>query len=448
MDEERFDAVVIGAGPGGRHAARALIERGIGVAMIEAELVGGECPYWACMPTKALLRPVEAREASRRVPGLTGGELRWEDVREYRDYMNSGLDDSGKAKSYSEMGIEIVRGRGRIEAEGRVVVGDRRLLTERIVVATGTSAAVPPIEGIDDVDYWTNREATSLNEIPASAIVLGGGPVGIELGQMLSRFGSRVTIVESADRLLAREEPAVSDLLAGVLRAEEIELCLGEEAEAVRATGAGVALRTASGEELEAERLVVAVGRTPRVDDIGLDAVGIEPGEKGIEVDDRCRAGEGVWAVGDVTGVAPFTHVASYQGRIAAADIAGEGARADYRAVPRVVFCDPEIAAVGLTAEQAEEEGIDAASSRVELGESDRTETYGTDLEGAAGLIADRDKRILVGAWAVGPLASEWIHAAVLAVKAEIPLAVLDDTMFQFPTFSELIEGALDELEL
>ena len=447
MSEERFESIVIGAGPGGRHAARALVGRGIGVAMIEAELVGGECPYWACIPAKALLRPPEAQEAGRRVPGLEMGDLDWEAVREYRDYMNSGLDDSKKTASYEELGITIIRGEARLEGDGRVVVGDRTLRSDQIVLAPGTTSSIPPIEGIDDVEYWTNREATTFDEVPASVIVLGGGPVGVELGQMLSRFGSNVSIVESAPRPLAREDPAAGDLIARLLREEGIELWLGQQAEAVRTTAGGVAVQLSGGDEIAADHLIVATGREPRVDGLGLEQVGIEPGKKGIEVDERCRAGDGIWAVGDVTGVAQFTHVASYQGRIAAADIAGERVKADYRAVPRVVFSDPEVAAVGLTAEQAADEGLDVASAQVDLSETDRTETYGKGLQGAAGLVADRGKGVLVGAWAVGPLASEWISAAVVAVKAEVPIAVLEDTMFQFPTFSELIPSALKELD-
>ena len=447
-ETETFDAIVIGAGSGGRPAARKLIEAGMSVAMIEAERVGGECPFWACIPTKTLLRPLEARAGATVTPGLSKPELDWEAVREYRDYMNSGLDDEKKFESYEKMGINVLRGDAVLDGPGRVKLGERRLETERIILATGTAATIPPIEGLDDVPYWTNREATALEEIPASAIVLGGGPVGIELGQMLARFGSEVTIVEAAGRLLDRETPEIGELLAELFEEEGITVRAGAKAEAVEAAGEAVRVRLDSDEHLEAARLVVAVGRTPRTDGLGLDSVGIEPGEKGIEVDERCRAGDGIWAVGDVTGIAPFTHVAGYQARIAVADILGKDVSADYRAVPRVVFTDPEIAAVGQTATEAREAGIDVAEARVDLSEAERRETYGRDLRGAAGVIADRERGILIGAWGIGPLSSEWIHACVVAIKAEVPVSVLRDTIFQFPTFAELVISAVNELDL
>lgn len=443
-----FDAVVLGSGPGGRGAAGALAKAGLSVAMVEAELVGGECPFWACIPSKALLRPVEARGEAEHVAGLAAPALRWPEVAEYRDYMNSGLDDSAKAKSFADRGIEIVRGHGRIATPGSVEVDGRTLDARHIVVATGTASAVPPIDGLDGVDYWTNREATALTQIPPSAIVLGGGPVGVELGQMLSRYGAQVTIVEGAQRLLAREHESVGDQLAGLLRGEGIALRLGMRAAAVERSGDGVSVQLESGERLSAERLLVAVGRRPRVEGIGLEQVGIEPGERGIVVDQHCRAAEGVWAVGDVTGIAPFTHVAAYQAAVACADILGAPRPADYRAIPRVVFCDPEVAAVGLTPDGAREHGIRTRMASVDLSEVDRTETYGRDLEGHLGVLADADSGTLVGAWAVGPLASEWINGLVIAIRARVPIDVLRDTIVQFPTFSEAIVTAVRRLDL
>ena len=440
--------MVLGAGPGGRGAAGRLVKAGMSVAMVEQELVGGECPFWACIPSKALLRPVEAVSEVAHVAGLEAPSIRWQEVAEYRDYMNSGLEDDSHAKAFADMGIEIVRGHARIAGPGQVDVGGRTLRTQRIIIATGTTSAIPPIDGIDGIDYWTNREATAVKEIPASAIVLGGGPVGVELGQMLSRYGAEVTLVEGAERLLGREEPSVGDQLAELMGAEGIGLRLGKKAEAVEATDGGVAVTLDDGERIEAERLVVAVGRKPRVEEIGLDQVGIEPGERGIEVDEHCRAADGVWAVGDVTGISPFTHVASYQAGIACDHILGNPRSADYRAVPRVVFCDPEVAAVGLTPAAAEEKGLRTTTGTVELSKTDRTETYGRDLEGHLGLLADVDRQVLIGAWAVGPLASEWIHSLVLAIKAEVPIAVLRDTIVQFPTFSELIPSAIAKLDL
>ncbi len=448
MSTSEFDAIVFGAGPGGRGAAKRLVQAGLSTAMVEQELVGGECPFWACIPTKALLRPAELIGEARHTPGIDDATHRWPEIREYRDYMNSGLDDTKKAESFAKMGIEIVRGHARITGRGAVDVDGRALRTEHIVLATGTTAAIPPIDGLDEVEYWTNREATSLTEIPASAIVLGGGPVGVELGQMLARYGARVAIVEAAPRLLSRENASVGDQLAGLLReADGIDVRVGVKAVAVARDGEGVSVELDDGERLTAERLVVAVGRRPRVDDIGLDAVGIEPGDTGIEVDEFCRAADGVWAIGDVTGVAPFTHVAGYQARIACADILDDNRRpADYKAVPRVVFCDPEVAAVGLTPEQAEREDVRTATATVDLADVDRTETYGKGLAGHLGVLADTDRQVLVGAWAVGPLTSEVIHALVVAINAQVPLAILRDTIPQFPTFSEAIQTAVEAL--
>jgi pyruvate/2-oxoglutarate dehydrogenase complex dihydrolipoamide dehydrogenase (E3) component len=443
---DRYDAVVIGSGPGGRGAAKRLAQAGLRVAMVESELVGGECPFWACIPSKALLRPVEVVSEARHAAGLSAPPVSWSEVSKYRDYMNSGLDDAKKFAAYSEMGIEIVRGEGRVAGAGLVEVGDRRLGTERIIVATGSLAAIPDVEGLTEVEYWTNREGTSFHEVPGSTIVLGGGPVGIELGQVLSRYGSEVTIVEGADRLLAREHPRVGEMLAEVLQGEGITVRTGVTAERVEPRSGATLLPLSDGSTVEGERLLVATGRRPRVEGLGLEDVGVEFDQSGITIDHRCRAAPGVWAVGDVTGVAPFTHVAAYQARVAVADIQGREVRADYRAIPRVVFSDPEVAGVGLTPREADEAGLDVAEVVVGLDEVDRTETYGKDLEGCLGLLADTGRQVLVGAWAVGPLASEWIHTAVMAVKAEVPLAVLRDTVIQFPTFSEAMQVAAEKL--
>jgi pyruvate/2-oxoglutarate dehydrogenase complex dihydrolipoamide dehydrogenase (E3) component len=432
--DDRFDAVVIGAGPGGRGVARRLAKAGRRVAVVEDELVGGECPFWACIPSKALLRPAEARGEAVHVAGLGRPPLDWAEVARYRDYMVSGHDDTKKTKSLTDAGIEVVRGRGRVDGPGRVSAGEHALQAEHVVIATGTTSAIPPIEGLDGVAYWTNREATAMETVPASAVVLGGGPVGVELGQMLARFGARTTIVEALPRLLARETPEVGDRLGELLRGEGIGVRLG--AKAVRVDANRVHLDDGSG--VEGERLVVAVGRKPRTDDLGLETVGIEPTDGGtLAVDAHCRAGDGVWAVGDVTGVAQFTHVAAYQAGVAVADMLGTPREADYRAVPRVVFTDPEVAAVGETPEQARERGADVAVVTGDLADLDRTETYGHDLSGGYGLVADRAASQVLGAWAVGPLASEWIHPMALAISARIPLDLVGDGMAQFPTFAE-----------
>lgn len=446
---ERYDAVVIGAGPAGEVAASRLPKLGLRTALIERELVGGECAYWACIPSKTLLRPPEARSEARHAAGLGEPELRWREIAEYRDYMTRNLDDSGAVRGYEDYGVRVYKGEGRITAPGRIEVGAEELEAERIIIATGSDPAIPPIDGLEKAGFWTNREATQLSDVPEDVVVLGGGPVGIELGQMLRRYGAQVTIVQASKHLIDREDPAVGALIADALREEGIALRLGQRARAVRRDQGRRVLELEDGEELSGEQLLVATGRRPRAGGVGLEALGIELDERGaIPIDERCRVTEGVWAIGDVTGVSLFTHVGKYQARIAVDDIAGREARADYRSIPRVVFSDPEIAAVGLTTEEARGQGIDVVEGRADLMRIARTETYGKDLGGQLGVLADRDRRVLVGAWAVGPLAGEWIHQAVLAIKTETSVEVIRDTVAQFPTFSESYLTAVEALEL
>jgi dihydrolipoamide dehydrogenase len=347
---ERFDAVILGAGPGGETVARRLGRAGLSVALVERELVGGECAYWACVPSKTLLRVPEVRFDAQRLQGLDEPTQSWSEVARYRDYMIHDLDDAKKASEMEQHGATLVRGRGAIAGPGRVVVADRTFETERIVVATGTEDAVPPIEGIGHVPVWTNRELYTMRELPRDAIVIGGGPVGVESAQMLRRHGVVVTIVETADRLLSREDAEVGDLLGRKLAEEGVELRLGVTPVSVEEAAGRLILHLEGGEQLEAERIVCVAGRKPRIEGLGLEAIGISPGPEGqVVVDDRCRAGDGVWAVGDVTGILPFTHVAHYQGDVACDDMLGNPRAADYRAVPRVVYSDPEVAALGLT---------------------------------------------------------------------------------------------------
>jgi pyruvate/2-oxoglutarate dehydrogenase complex dihydrolipoamide dehydrogenase (E3) component len=445
---DRFDVIVIGSGSGGRAVAGRLADAGRRVAMVESGLVGGECPYWACMPAKTLLRPGEVVAQARRVPGVTAAIHDWDQVVAFRDDVTAGFDDAEKVAHYTARGVTILRGHGRLDGPGRVIVEGTVHLCDGVVIATGSAPVMPEIAGLDTVNPWTNREAMEIRRVPASAAVLGGGPVGVEIGQMLSRYGCRVTLIESADRLLDHEEPAVGDLLGRAFADEGIELLLGATVTAAKQTGTSIRVTVEGEGHREVERLVVAIGRRPRLDDLGLDTVGIEPSDAGIEVDDRCRAVEGVWAVGDVTGVGAFTHVAGYQGRIVCADILGQVAHADYRAVPRSVFSDPEVAAVGMTTARAHEAGIDTMAAAVPLGAVERSRTYGRDVVGCAGVLADARERTLVGAYAVGPLATEWIHMAVLAVRARVPVDVLADTIAQFPTFSEAFVTAVRELDM
>ncbi|MDX6692378.1 MAG: hypothetical protein QOG15_3835 [Solirubrobacteraceae bacterium] len=443
-----FDVVVIGAGPAGEHATLRLLKRGLRVALVERELIGGECAYWGCMPSKTLIRAPETRAEARRAAGVQEPALDWPELAKYRDYMIRDLDDSGEISSYEERGCTVVKGRAEILGPGRVQAGDRVLETERIVIATGTDAAIPPIDGLADSGYWTNREATTLQQIPASVIVLGGGAIGVELGQFLRRMGAEVTLVEAADRLLAGNEPDVSERAERALTEDGVDVMTRTAAERVQSRDGARIVTLADRREISAQELLVATGRRPRVQDIGLEALGIEPDSKGISVDERCRAADRVWAIGDVTGIMPFTHAGKYQARIAVADICGEDVRADYGAIPRVVFCDPEIAAVGLTGARVRERGTEILTSRIELADSiARPHTYEQNPRGTLGLLADAERKILIGAWAWAPMASEWIHYAALAIKAQVPLAVLRDTVPQFPTYAEAFLVGLEALE-
>jgi dihydrolipoamide dehydrogenase len=447
MRLERFDVVVLGAGPAGEVAVGELAASGLRCALVERELIGGECTNWACIPTKTLLRPPEAQQASARVAGVSKPELDWARIAEYRDWMTRNHDDANAISDYESQGISVFKGAGRIAGHGRVEVNGRALETDRVIVATGSTPVIPRIDGLAESGHWTNREATAMREVPASAVVIGGGPVGIELAQILARLGARVTIVEAADRLLSRETPEIGDLIATALEEEGIATHLAGRAVGVERNGSECVVRLEDNEEARGEVIVVAGGRRPQVEGIGLETVGVDAGPEGIPVDERCRAGPGIWAIGDVTGVALFTHVAKYQARVAATDILGQPAKADYNAVPRVVFSDPEIAAVGFTEEQAREQGIDAVGASVELPNAiARPWTYEDHPRGSLGVVADRERQVLVGAWAVSPLASEWIHVAALAIKAEIPLAVLRDMIPQFPSFTEGYWSALRAL--
>jgi pyruvate/2-oxoglutarate dehydrogenase complex dihydrolipoamide dehydrogenase (E3) component len=443
---ERFDAIVVGAGPAGEVAASRLPKLGLRTALVERELVGGECAYWACVPSKTLLRPPEVRFEAQRTAGTAVPEQSWSEVAAYRDYMIRHLDDRNQVAGYERDGVSVHKSEARFSGPGRLELDGARLESERIIVATGSDPAVPDIPGLQEAGYWTNREATNLHEIPESVVVLGGGPVGIELGQFLRRFGAEVTIVQLPDRLLPREDPAVGALIGERLREDGIDVRIGARAVAVERRGRRRVVRLADGSVTTADELLVATGRRARVD--GLDGLDIEVGPRGVAIDERCRAADGVWAIGDVTGVMPFTHVGMYQARVVVDDIAGRPRAADYQAIPRVVFSDPEIAAVGLTEQRAREQGMRVTTARVNLPDViARPRTYERDPRGELGLVADTQRGSLVGAWAVAPLAGEWIHYAALAIKTRTSLDVLRDTVAQFPTFSEAFLKGLEAIE-
>ncbi len=449
---EKFDAIILGMGPGGEVVAGRLLGAGKKVAVVERELLGGECAYWACIPSKTLLRPPEVKSEATRAFGTGTPELELKEIFDYRDYIIRNLDDSGEKESYEEMGATVVRGEGRLAGPGRVEVNGETFEADHVVVATGSASNILPIEGLEDVTVWTNREATTTREVPERAVIIGGGPNGIETSQWLSRLGSRVTLVQSSDTLIDREDPRVSEIILPILEEEGIDVRVGRRVEKARKENGSAVVTLDDGEEIETDVLVTVAGRTPRVEGIGLESVGIEVDEKGLSVDDHCRVAggpSGLWAVGDVTGVLLFTHVAQYQGKIVAANILGGDRGADYRGVPRVVFSDPEIAATGLTEEEARNEGIDVASIDLELPRAlARPVTYEKEPRGNLGLVVDRNERVIVGAWAVAPLAGEWIHQACLAVRTRMSVDTLLDSVFQFPTFSQAYLEALEKMDL
>ena len=437
--------VVLGAGSSGEHFVGALrkLDADVEITVVERHLAGGECSYYACIPTKTLLRPTEALAAARLAPGAAEavtGELDVDRVFWWRDQVTDGRDDSWHAGWLEEQRATLVRGEARVAGRGLVEVDGHELEYDALVIATGSTPAVPPIEGIEDVGYWTNHEAVWAGEVPESLLVLGGGPVGVELGQFFHRSGSRVTIVDGNSHLLGRVDAEAGELLAERLAEEGIEIRHEGRAERVDATGDGVRLQLKGGETLEASRLLVAVGRTPNVDGFGFEQLGIEITKEGITVDERLQAADGVWAIGDVSGVALLTHVGKYQARVAAANVAGRDARADYRAIPASVFTDPQVGSVG----RMDGDDVVTGSCKITGG---RLSTYERPKrEGLVKLAADRSRRVLVGAVTVGPEAGEWLGQLTLAVRAEVPLDVLLDTIQPYPTFSEAIFGALLEL--
>ncbi|MEV7981575.1 NAD(P)/FAD-dependent oxidoreductase [Streptomyces sp. NPDC086519] len=453
MNANEADVVVVGLGPGGEYVAGTLAEAGLDVVGVEAELVGGECPYWACVPSKMMIRAGNLLAEAGRVPALAGEVVvtpDWTRVAgRIRNEATDDWNDRVAADRFAAKGGRLVRGTGRLAGPRRVTVGDRTFEARRgVVLATGTRPRIPPVPGLEGTPYWTNRDAMGAKELPASMVVLGGGAIGVELAQVFARFTCAVTVIEGQDRLLSQEEPEAGELAAQLLRADGVTVLTGARARQVSHDGTAFTVRLEGDEQLlSSERLLVATGRQADLTPLAVDSVGLDPTAGTVPTDGQMRAGEGLWAVGDITGRGAFTHVSMYQAEIAVRDILGRpGPDADYRALPRVTFTDPEVGAVGLTERQAREQGLVVRTSVVSIASSTRGWIHGPGNEGFIKLVEDTDRGVLVGATSAGPVGGEVLYGLNVAVHAEVPVDRLRHMIYTYPTFHRTIEAALGAL--
>ncbi|SCG48101.1 dihydrolipoyl dehydrogenase family protein [Micromonospora inositola] len=492
-EPELVDVVVVGLGVGGEEVAGRLAEAGLDVVGIERDLVGGECPYWGCIPSKMMIRAANALAEARRVNELAGAaqvQPDWAPVaKRIREEATDTWDDKVAVDRFVGKGGRFVRGSGRLDGPGRVRVGDQVFQARYgIVLGTGTRPSIPPIDGLADTPYWTNHQAIEVEELPESLLVLGGGAIGLELAQVFARFGVRVTVVEAADRVLAVEEPEASEAAAAALRADGVIIATGVKAERVSHDGQSFTVHGGGGAEFTAERLLVVTGRKAHLEELGLETIDVDASQRYLPVDERMRAADGIWAVGDLTGEGAFTHIAMYQAAIVVADVLdymrrtkggpdasgtasvvggaagvasavggamsaggataapGSVPRADYRALPRVTFTDPEVGAVGLTEQQARERGVNVQVGYTDLTSSARGWIHKAGNEGFIKLVADADQGVLIGATSVGPAGGEVLSALVVAVHAAVPLSQLRHMIYAYPTFHRAIEDALRNL--
>ena len=448
-DVDDVDVVVVGLGPGGEAVATQLAQAGLDVVAVDRRLVGGECPYFACVPTKVMVRGSDVLAEGRRVPEFSGASSvtsDWGPVHaRIRDEATSDWDDEVAVERLQKAGARFVRGEARLTGPRQVEVDGTTYTASRgVVLNTGTEPAVPPIDGLADTPYWTNRDVSRLAELPGALLVIGGGAVGVEIVQTFTRFGVDVTVVEGADRLLALEEPESSELLTDVFEGEGVRVLTGARVESVSYADGQFSVLV-DGQTLQADKVLVAAGRRPNLAGLGLESVGLDPKAKSVEVDGRMRAAEGLWALGDITGKGGFTHVSMYQSAIVVRDVLGQGGPdAMYHAVPHVTFTDPEIGSVGMTEGQARDAGLNVRVATTDLANSTRGWIHRG--RGLIKLVEDADRGVLVGATSAGPTGGEVLSMLVTAVHARVPTDTLRTMIYAYPTFHRAVEDALSKL--